>query len=103
MSHYAERIEQAIPAEFHMISGSHDIQTSADVSNVSQFDLPDPAGKAGGACTSTLLQVLYKNGIATQNISWVECLRSRKYSQHHALLLGGLLLCWLTSIQSNGG
>lgn len=32
---------------------------SADVSNVSSFRLPDPAGRAGGACTSTLLKVLY--------------------------------------------
>lgn len=29
------------------------------VGNVSQFALPDPAGRAGGACTSTLLKVLY--------------------------------------------
>ena len=31
------------------------------VSNVSSFQLPDPAGRAGGACTSALLNVLYKN------------------------------------------
>jgi hypothetical protein len=29
------------------------------VSNVSLFKLPDPAGRAGGACTSALLNVLY--------------------------------------------
>ena len=33
----------AIPAEFHMISGSHDSQTSADVYNTGQFQLPNPA------------------------------------------------------------
>ena len=33
----------AIPAEFHMISGSHDSQTSADVYNTGKFQLPDPA------------------------------------------------------------
>lgn len=44
-----------------MISGCEDAQTSADVSNVSSFRLPDPAGRAGGACTSTLLSVLYKD------------------------------------------
>jgi len=32
---------------------------SADVSNVKSFRLPDPAGRAGGACTSALLKVLY--------------------------------------------
>ena len=31
-----ERIKQAIPAEFHMISGSQDRQTSADVFNVNK-------------------------------------------------------------------
>ena len=42
-----------------MISGCEDQQTSADVSNVQSFQLPDPAGRAGGACTSALLNVLY--------------------------------------------
>ena len=32
---------------------------SADVSNVASFQLPDPAGRAGGACTSAMLKVLY--------------------------------------------
>ena len=31
------------------------------VSNVAEFRLPDPAGRAGGACTSTLLNVVYKD------------------------------------------
>jgi hypothetical protein len=31
-----EKIIAAIPAEFHMISGSHDVQTSADVFNVNK-------------------------------------------------------------------
>lgn len=53
-----DRIEQAIPGIFVMISGSEDKQTSADVFNVGSFNLPDTAGKAGGACTSTLLKVL---------------------------------------------
>ena len=39
-----------------MISGCQDSQTSADVSNVANFSLPDPNGKAGGACTSALLK-----------------------------------------------
>ena len=42
-----------------MISGSRDNQFSADVSNVEDFELPDAAGAAGGACTSALLSVLY--------------------------------------------
>jgi len=51
--------KQAIPAEVRMISGCRDEQTSADVSNVASFQLPDPAGRAGGACTSAMLKVLY--------------------------------------------
>jgi hypothetical protein len=54
-----EKASEAIPAEVHMISGCKDEQTSADVSNVSSFQLPDPAGRAGGALTSALLKTLY--------------------------------------------
>jgi len=36
MSSNAERIAAAIPAEFHMISGSQDRQTSADVFNTNK-------------------------------------------------------------------
>jgi metacaspase-1 len=78
MSEYDEQIRKAIPAEFHMISGSHDSQTSADVHNVGQFQLPNPAGRAGGACTSALLQVLYKDGHTTGQKSWVQLLREMR-------------------------
>lgn len=54
-----EKAKQYIPADVRLISGCKDEQTSADVSNVESFRLPDPAGKAGGACTSAMLQVLY--------------------------------------------
>jgi len=50
-----------ISAEFRMISGCEDAQTSSDVSDVSSFKLPDAAGRAGGALTSTLLQILYED------------------------------------------
>jgi metacaspase-1 len=56
-----------------------DIKASADVYNVSQFQLPDPAGRAGGACTSALLQVLYKDKQSTDNnLTWVQLLRSMR-------------------------
>jgi len=42
-----------------MISGCEDKQTSADVSNVASFQLPDPNGRAGGACSSAFLSVVY--------------------------------------------
>lgn len=55
------RAEDAIPATVRMFSGCEDVQTSADVSNVGSFQLPDPAGRAGGALTSCLLNVTYQD------------------------------------------
>jgi hypothetical protein len=68
----ADRIAQGIPATFVMISGSEDKQTSADVHNVQSFDLPSTSGKAGGACTSTLLKVLNEY---PGKMSWLELLQ----------------------------
>lgn len=69
------RVEKLIPADVRMISGCRDSQTSADVSHVGQFQLPDPAGRAGGACTSALLKVLYaEHRASTEDLSWVEVL-----------------------------
>lgn len=69
--------EMDIGADIRMISGCEDHQTSADgtfkgysrsplshtstVSSVAAFSLPNPCGRAGGACTSTLLNILYKD------------------------------------------
>ena len=61
MASALEQAEKLIPAEVRMISGCSDEQTSADVSNVASFSLPNPAGRAGGACTSAMLKVLYKD------------------------------------------
>ena len=41
-----EQAEKLIPATVRMISGCRDEQTSADVSNVANFQLPDPAGRS---------------------------------------------------------
>jgi len=66
---------QVLIADVVMISGCDDHQTSADVSNVASFALPDPAGAAGGACTSTLLNILYKDEEDTgADLSFVEVL-----------------------------
>jgi metacaspase-1 len=70
------KIAQGIPAKFVMISGSEDKQTSADVFNVNSFQLPDPAGKAGGACTSTLLRVLHDQ--RGQPMSWIDLLHKMR-------------------------
>ena len=45
--------------ETNIYHTQHDPLISADVGNVRRFNLPDPAGSAGGACTSALLNVLY--------------------------------------------
>lgn len=76
MGSIEERLAAQIGASFHMISGSQDSQTSADVFNVNKFELPNPSGKAGGACTSALLQVLYRQDPST--MSWVSCLRKMR-------------------------
>lgn len=70
-----ENAKKAIPAEVHMISGCRDSQTSADVSNVASFSLPDPAGRAGGALTSSLLNVTYADHQNTgKDLSFMETL-----------------------------
>jgi len=75
MGDFEGKARQLIPAQVRMISGCADHQTSADVSNVTQFELPDPAGCAGGACTSALLQVLYADHQDTgKDLSFVEVL-----------------------------
>jgi len=77
---FDNQAEQAIPAEIHMISGCHDSQTSADVSNVGSFQLPNPQGRAGGACTAALLSALYdfKSSGTLESTSWVDLLRAMR-------------------------
>lgn len=67
------KAEKNIAAEVRMISGCGDSQTSADVKSMAAFELPNPCGRAGGACTAALLRVLYED-----NISWVEVLRKMR-------------------------
>jgi len=77
---FDSKATEAIPSEIHMISGCHDSQTSADVSNVGNFKLPNPQGRSGGACTAALLSTLYecnRNG-TLGTLSWVDLLRSMR-------------------------
>ncbi|KAL7433666.1 hypothetical protein ACHAXH_005447 [Discostella pseudostelligera] len=65
--------------DIRMISGCEDHQTSADVSNVASFQLPDPAGQAGGACTSTLLNFLYADEkVPEEDLSFTEVLEKMR-------------------------
>lgn len=77
-----EQFERSKPAELkkdiRMISGCQDKQTSADVSNVMNFQLPDPAGRAGGACTSTLLKILYADGVPEEELSFTEVMEQMR-------------------------
>jgi len=76
---YEENSAKVIPADVRMYSGCQDDQTSADVSNVASFQLPDPAGRSGGACTSAFLKVLYAECRApTDGLSVVETLRGMR-------------------------
>jgi hypothetical protein len=70
-----EHKPRELKTDIRMISGCEDDQTSADVSNVNSFKLPDPAGRAGGACTATLLKVLYEdNKTPDEDYSFIEVL-----------------------------
>mmetsp|Transcript_9029 Transcript_9029/g.13610 ORF Transcript_9029/g.13610 Transcript_9029/m.13610 type:complete len:342 (+) Transcript_9029:81-1106(+) len=72
-SQYEESKPDELRKDVRMISGCQDKQTSADVSNVEQFELPDPAGRAGGACTSTLLRILYADEkVPEEDLSFAE-------------------------------
>ena len=52
------------------------------LSVASSFQLPDPQGRAGGACTAALLQVLY-DGDTPQDrgASWVDVLRQSEFRE----------------------
>ena len=59
---FASNNPQGKHADIWMIAGCEDHTTSADVSNVGSFQLPeDQGGGAGGACTAALLEVLYED------------------------------------------
>ena len=58
-----------------MISSSSDTQQSEETYNTSNFELPNPAGKAGGACTSAFLQQQYEG---KKGMSWVETLKQMR-------------------------
>jgi len=63
-----------------MISGCKDKQTSADVADVEDFQLPDPAGRAGGACTSVFLNVVYADEKRREDdLSFVEVLEQMRH------------------------
>lgn len=72
------QVEKKILAQVRMISGCGDSQTSADVKSMAAFELPNPCGRSGGACTAAFLSVLFKDHISIGNITWVKVLREMR-------------------------
>jgi metacaspase-1 len=72
---FDEEVKVAVPSVWNMISSSADHQQSEETYNTGNFELPNPQGKKGGACTSAFLQQQYENGIGP---SWVETLKKMK-------------------------
>ena len=70
---FDNQVKELIPAEVRMISGCHSLETSADISNIHRIDrkgnLPSPEGRAGGACTTALLSILYDSQKQNDNTS----------------------------------
>lgn len=75
---FDEQVKRCIPAEWNMISAADDSQEAQEALNTSQFELPNPNGKEGGACTSSLLQVFYDNAHKLSNITWVQVLQQMR-------------------------
>lgn len=75
MANFDRDVQRAVPSTFYMISSSSDTQQSEETYNTSNFELPNPAGKAGGACTSAFLQQQYEG---KKGMSWVETLKQMR-------------------------
>lgn len=72
---FDQNVIRAVPSVFNMISSSSDTQQSEETYNTGNFELPNPAGKAGGACTSSFLQQQYEGKVG---MSWVETLKEMR-------------------------
>lgn len=59
----------------HRLMLSKDTQQSNEAFNTKEFQLPDPNGKAGGACTSAFLQIMYDRAYEIGKVSWTEILQ----------------------------
>ena len=70
-----EEYEATKPAEMRkdirMISGCEDSQTSADVSNVASFQLPDPAGTLDSSCALDCIICSYFSLISNESLTYM--------------------------------
>ncbi|KAG7367578.1 caspase domain containing protein [Nitzschia inconspicua] len=70
--------EASVPAtSIYMFSAADDVGQSYGISNVDKDELPDPSGKSGGACTSALLQTLWRDDEDEEDVqySWADTLQ----------------------------
>ena len=72
---FDKAVLRCIPSEFNMISAADDSQQAEEAYNAVEFELPNPNGKEGGACTSALLQVFYDNAHRIGKLTWVQVLK----------------------------
>jgi hypothetical protein len=72
MTKFDDDVKQCVPGSFFMIASSADNQESEEAYNTTNFELPNPNGKQGGACTSAFLQQQYDG--AAHGSTWVETL-----------------------------
>jgi hypothetical protein len=77
----SSQLQKAIPAHVLVVSGNKADQTSTEVYDVGEHELPLRRGRVGGNLTNALLQVLERKEIVTseKNQSWVDCM---KRTQH---------------------
>ncbi|CAB9529489.1 Metacaspase-1 [Seminavis robusta] len=83
---FLQQSQTLIPAEVRMFSGCEDDQTSADVCG-SISKLPNPKGRAGGACTSALLEILHASKEEPHKMSFQQVLtqlRDKLQRQGHS-------------------
>ncbi|KAL3922224.1 MAG: hypothetical protein SGILL_002322 [Bacillariaceae sp.] len=62
MPDFQDRAEEAVPnPDIFVFSASSDGEQAFEIDHEEAFELPDPQGKSGGACTSALLQTLWQD------------------------------------------
>jgi len=70
---FDDEVKRVVPSVFNVISSSSDSQEYEEACNTNEFQLPDPAGKTGGACTSAFLKTQYDKK-DDASFSWTDTL-----------------------------
>lgn len=73
---FDDNVKLVVSSNVNVIASSGDEQQAEEAFNVRKFELPNPAGKAGGACTSAFLKQQYAAAASNQQPqSWTEALQ----------------------------